>query len=134
MQANQEKGNTMSKNLVNLNEFEEFNAGRFLEGKTFEAAAEAESLPDFNTGEIIGTRVTVEITGDKTKYRNTDRNNIGARFDVKILGKDVKDYAWVGYRVPLVVADVTDVKRWSQRDGGSRNQLTVMGDVQKAKA
>lgn len=125
----------MAKNLVNLNEFEHFNAEEFLAGKTLEAVGAAEVWADFDTGEELGVRTTVEITADKTKYRSkSGRDNVGGRFDVKIPNANIADYAFVGYRVPVQVTKVTDAMRWAARDNGSRNQLTLVGDVEKVKA
>lgn len=123
----------MAKGLKHLNEFERFDIQGFIEGKRFEACSEAESLTDFNTGEVLGVRLTLEIVSDDTKYRS-ETDNIGARFDVKILGKDVSSYAFAGYRVPVELVDVTDAVRWASRPGGARNNLTVTGNVRKFKA
>ena len=123
----------MSKGLVGLNEFEKMDIDRFLLGKTFEACDEAKALTDFSTGEVLGVRVSVEIVSDQTDYRS-EVNNVGARFDLKILGKDLSTYDWVGYRVPVELINVTDATRWAIRQGGARNQLTVTGDIRKPKA
>ncbi len=125
----------MAKNLANLNEFEHFNAEEFLTGKTLEAVGAAEIWADFDTGEELGVRVTAEITADKTKYRTKGgRDNVGARFDVKIPEASIADYGFVGYRVPILVTNVTEATRWAARDKGSRNQLTLVGNIEKAKA
>lgn len=124
----------MAKNLTALNDFESFDFGGFLANKSFEACSEAQVLTDFDTGEVLGTKLTIEITGDATPYRRKDVSNVGARFDLKILGKDVSEYSWVGYRVPVELVDVVDATRWAVRQGGARNQLTVTGDVRKRKA
>lgn len=124
----------MAKNLAALNDFESFDFKGFLADKTFEACSEAQVLTDFDTGEVLGTRLTVEITSDATPYRHEGVSNVGARFDLKIPGKDVAAYSWCGYRVPVELINVTDATRWAVRQGGTRNQLTVTGDVRKPKA
>lgn len=124
----------MAKNLVALNDFEAFDIDGFLANKTFEACSEAQVLSDYDTGEVLGTKVTVEITSDATSYRHEGTSNVGARFDLKIPGKDVSEYSWVGYRVPVELANITDATRWAARQGGVRNQLTVTGDIRKPKA
>lgn len=124
----------MAKNLTGLNDFEVFDFKGFLADKTFEACSEAQVLTDFDTGEVIGTRLTVEITSDATPYRHKGVSNVGARFDLKIPGKDVAAYSWCGYRVPVELINVTDATRWSVRQGGSRNMLTITGDARAPKA
>lgn len=125
----------MGKNLTNLNEFERFDAEGFLAGKSLEAVGAAEVWADYDTGEELGVRTTVEVTADKTKYKSKGgRDNVGARFDVKIPGANIADYAFVGYRVPVVVTNVTEATRWAARDKGARNQLTLTGNIEKAKA
>lgn len=124
----------LAKNLVGLNEFETFDFERFLANKAFEACAEAQTLTDFDTGEVRGVKLTLEITEDRGPYRHEGVSNVGARFDLKIPGKDVSEYSWVGYRVPVELIDVVDATRWAVRQGGARNQLTVTGDVRKRKA
>ncbi len=123
----------MGKGLVGLGAFERFDIEGFLKGKTFEACDEAKVLTDFSSGEVLGVRITVEIVGDRTDPSG-EISNVGARFDLKIIGKEVSDYEWVGYRVPVEIVNVSGATRWAMRQGGARNQLTVTGDVRKPKA
>lgn len=53
----------------------------------------AETLSDFNSGEVLGSKVTLQIMRDDTKYPKADTTNIGEQFKVKVLGVSPDHFA-----------------------------------------
>ena len=72
-----------------LNEFQHFEAERFLKDKTL-LVMQSEILRN-QAQEEIGAKYTVVVFEDHTKYKDEKTTNVGDRYTVKIEGKEPID-------------------------------------------
>lgn len=78
--------------MQGLYEFMGFDLKAFLAGKVLQAVS-CGPLTDYQTKEVIGTRVGAVITEDNTAYRPTKSgaqvSNLYERLNIKVRGKDL---------------------------------------------
>ena len=78
--------------MQGLYEFMNFDLKAFLAGKVLQAVS-CGPLTDYQTKEVIGTRVGAVITEDNTVYRPTKSgaqiSNLYERLNIKVRGKDL---------------------------------------------
>lgn len=106
--------------LKKLNKFSYFDFEGFSEGKKYLCIG-LQDWKDFNSGEIIGTKVTAVIAQDKTDYELQNGevvNNLYEKLDFKI-GKKIN--------IPLNV-EVRPINAEATIYGDYRNQLSIIAE------
>lgn len=109
--------------MKKLNLFTHFDFNAFAKGKKFLVVGQ-KPWADYNSGEVLGTKVEIVITEDKTDYGISENeitvNNLYEKFIVKI-SKDKNVTVELGKEVRLI-------NPRGSVYGDYRNQLSVTAD------
>jgi len=109
--------------LKSLNQFQRFDLVEFLKDKRL-AYLKATAWED--NGAELGSKVTIQIVEDRTRYSQPGKNNFGEQITVKVRG--VAPSAFSQLRPLTTEVIIKDVER-AVVYGEYRNQLSIIGTV-----
>ena len=111
-----------------LKSFLNFDVERFFSQKKL---VFVKAIPWDDSGNIIGSKVTLLITDDKTTYQNETINNFGEQFVVKVRNISANTFNKLS---PLVTEVCIDAVEKATVFGDFSNQLTLIGTLSVHKA
>lgn len=109
--------------MKGLSGFMSFDHERFLGGKTF---AHVKVAPWVEDGKDLGSKVTVQIVEDKTKYSQEGVDNFGELVVVKVRNTAPSTFSkWVPFETEVAISNVERAVVY----GEYRNQLSIIAEV-----
>lgn len=113
--------------MKSLSQFRKFNFNEFANGKTF-AFVNASEWKDYNTKQLLGTKVQLMVITDNTKYDKEGVNNIGEKFTVKVPGVELGAYLKFEPMKTAVKVNCENAVVW----GDYQNNLSITGTIEPA--
>ncbi len=112
--------------MKSLNQFQEFNCDKFFADKRL---AYVKAEPWRENEQTIGSKVTLQVVEDKTKYAKEGVTNFGEQFVVKVRGLEPLSFSKLKPLTTEIV--ISDVERATVY-GEYRNNLTLIATVKAA--
>lgn len=121
------KNRKIGEAMKSLNQFRKFNFNEFANGKTF-AFVNASDWKDYNTQQLLGTKVKLVITADNTKYEKEGVTNAYEKFTVKVPGVEPSAFLKFESMKTAVKVNCESAVVW----GNYQNNLSITGSIEPA--